>query len=42
MYYQKACDAGSKVGCSSFIRMDNKDRGIEEPGILDKLKSLFN
>ena len=41
-YYKKACDAGSKVGCSSFTRMDNKDRGVEEPGILDKLKSLFN
>jgi len=41
-YYKKACDAGSKVGCSSFTRMDNKDKGIEEPGLWDNFKSLFN
>lgn len=42
MYYKKACDAGSKAGCDSFTTMDNKDKGIEEPGLFDKLKSLFN
>jgi len=42
MYYKKACDAGSKAGCDSYTTMDNKDRGIEEPGFFDKLKSLFN
>ncbi len=42
MYYKKACDAGSKTGCDSYTKMDNKDRGIEEPGFFDKLKSLFN
>jgi TPR repeat protein len=41
-YYKKACEAGSKVGCSSFTRMDNKDKGIEEPGLWEKFKSLFN
>ena len=41
MYYKKACDAGSKVGCSSFTRMDNKDKGIEEPGLWEQFKSLF-
>jgi len=41
-YYKKACDAGSKVGCSSFTRMDNKDKGIEEPGLWEQFKSLFN
>ena len=41
-YYKKACDAGSEVGCSSFTRMDNKDKGIEEPSLLERLKSLFN
>jgi len=41
-YYKKACDAGSEVGCSSFTRMDNKDKGIEEPGLWEKFKSLFN
>ena len=41
-YYKKACDAGSKAGCDSFTKMDNKDKGIEEPGLWDRLKSLFN
>ncbi len=40
-YYKKACDAGSKVGCSSFTRMDNKDKGIEEPGLWERFKNLF-
>lgn len=42
MFYKKACDAGSKAGCDSYETMENKDKGIEEPGLLDKLKSLFN
>jgi len=42
MFYKKACDAGSKAGCDSYTKMDNKDKGIEEPGLWDKLKSLFN
>lgn len=42
MFYKKACDAGSKAGCDSFKKMDNKDKGIEEPGLWDKFKSLFN
>ncbi|MEA2048973.1 MAG: tetratricopeptide repeat protein [Campylobacterota bacterium] len=41
-YYKKACDAGSKAGCDAYTKMDNKDKGIEEPGFLEKLKSLFN
>ena len=41
-FYKKACDAGSKAGCDSFIKMDNKDKGIEEPGLWDQFKSLFN
>ena len=41
-YYKKACDAGSEVGCNAFTRMDNKDKGIEEPGLWEKFKSLFN
>ena len=41
-FYKKACDAGSKAGCDSFTKMDNKDKGIEEPGLWDKFKSLFN
>jgi len=41
LYYKKACEAGSKVGCSSFRRMDNKDKGIEEPGLWQRFKSLF-
>jgi len=41
-YYKKACDVGSEAGCISFKKMDNKDKGIEEPGLWDKLKSLFN
>lgn len=41
-YYQKACDFGSNMGCKHFIKMDNQDKGIEEAGILDMLKSLFN
>ena len=42
MFYKKACDAGSKAGCDSYTAMDNKDKGIEGPGLWDKLKSLFN
>ena len=42
MYYKKACDAGSKAGCDSYTKMDNKDKGIEEPGFFEKIKSLFN
>ena len=42
LFYKKACDAGSKAGCDSFTKMDNKDKGIEEPGLWDKFKSLFN
>ena len=42
MFYKKACDGGSKAGCDSYTKMDNQDKGIEEPGIWDKLKSLFN
>jgi hypothetical protein len=41
-YYKKACDNGSEVGCVSFTKMDNKDKGIEEPGVWAKFKSLFN
>ena len=41
-YYKKACDAGSEAGCDSFRKMDNKDKGIAEPGLWEKLKSLFN
>jgi TPR repeat protein len=42
MYYQKACEQGSEMGCKRHKKMDNEDKGIEEPGLLDKLKSLFN
>ena len=42
MYYQKACEEGSEMGCKRHKNMDNEDKGIEEPGLLDKLKSLFN
>lgn len=42
VFYKKACDRGSKAGCDSFTKMDNKDKGIEEPGLWDKFKSLFN
>ena len=41
-YYEKACEAGSKAGCDTFKTMDNKDKRIEEPGVWEKLKSLFN
>ena len=41
-YYKKACEHGSEMGCKRYTKMDNKDKGIEEPGIWDKLKSLFN
>ena len=41
-YYKKACDAGSEVGCDAFKRMDNKDKGIEEPSWFDRVKKLFN
>lgn len=42
MYYKKACENASKSGCKSYKKMDNEDRGIEEPGVLERLKSLFN
>lgn len=42
MYYKKACDNASKSGCKSYKKMDNEDKGIEEPGIWERLKSLFN
>jgi len=42
LYYKKACDNGVKVGCNNFTKMDNKDKGIKEPTILDRLKGLFN
>ena len=41
-YYKKACDNGSEAGCDTFKKMDNKDKGIEEPGLWEKFKSLFN
>jgi TPR repeat protein len=41
-YYHKACDAGSAVGCKSFTRMDNKDKGIASEGLWGSVKSLFN
>ncbi len=42
MFYKKACDLGRKAGCDSYTKLDNQDKGIEEPGLWDKLKSLFN
>jgi TPR repeat protein len=41
-YYKKACDAGSEPGCNSFKKLDNEDKGIEEPGLWEWFKSLFN
>jgi TPR repeat protein len=41
-FYKKACDAGSDAGCDMYTKMDNKDKGIEEPGLWDTLKRLFN
>jgi TPR repeat protein len=41
-FYKKACDAGSAAGCDMYTKMDNKDKGIEEPGLWGTLKSLFN
>jgi len=41
-YYQKTCNNASQLGCDSYKRMDNEDKGIEEPGLWDKFKSLFN
>ena len=41
-FYKKACDLGNKDGCERFTKMDNEDNGIEEPGIWEKFKSLFN
>ena len=40
-YYKKACDAGSQAGCDSFQTMENKDKGIEEPGFFQKVSNLF-
>ena len=42
LYYGKACEKGSKSGCKQYKKMDREDKGIEEPGVWDKLKSLFN
>jgi len=42
IYYQKACDLGSKAGCNAYTKLDNEDKGIAQPGIWDKLKSVFN
>ena len=41
-YYQQACQAGSQAGCDSYTTMDNEDKGIEPPSLIDRLKSLFN
>ena len=41
-YYQKACNNASQIGCDSYKRMDNEDKGIEEPGLWEEFKSLFN
>jgi len=41
-FYKRACAFGSETGCEGFTQMDNKDKGIEEPGLWDKFKSLFN
>ena len=41
-FYKKSCDLGKKAGCQRFIEIDKKDRGVEEPSMLERLKSLFN
>lgn len=41
-FYKKACDLKSEAGCKRFTELDNKDRGIEGPGLWEKFKSLFN
>ncbi|MEY3001762.1 MAG: hypothetical protein RLZZ428_137 [Pseudomonadota bacterium] len=41
-FFEKACQAGSQTGCEFYTKMDNQDKGIEEPGLWEKLKSLFN
>jgi TPR repeat protein len=41
-YYQKACTLQSKAGCKSYTQMDNEDKGIRQPGLMEQLKSLFN
>ncbi|MEY3091170.1 MAG: hypothetical protein RL113_1486 [Pseudomonadota bacterium] len=41
-FFQKACEAGSQTGCTFYQKMDNEDKGIAEPGLWTKLKSLFN
>jgi len=41
MYYKKACDAGSEVGCNSYTKLDNRDKGIEEPGLFERFLNLF-
>lgn len=41
-YYQQACQAGSQAGCDSYTTMDNEDKGIEPPSLIDRLKSLFS
>ncbi|NOR56547.1 MAG: hypothetical protein GQ531_10095 [Sulfurovum sp.] len=41
-FYKKACDFGNEDGCERFTTMDNADKGIEEPGLWEKFKSLFN
>ena len=42
LYYKKACDNGIKVGCNNYTKMDNKDKGIAEPSIWEKIKGVFN
>jgi len=41
-FYKKACDLNSTAGCERFTELDNKDKGIEGPGLWEKFKSLFN
>lgn len=40
-YYQLACKNGSEAGCNSFTRMDNQDKGIPEPSLWERFKSLL-
>lgn len=40
-FYKKACDLENKAGCTLFTKMDNKDKGIEEPSLWSKFKNLF-
>jgi TPR repeat protein len=40
-FYKKACEFKSDAGCTMFRKMDNKDKGIEEPSLWTKFKGLF-